>query len=172
MATVNRQFLPRHWILLRCRCCLNCAVVSPTKSQLTFSVANIRHSCSNQPITWLHNCVTIFAIIAVTSKLRAAISRVNDALPLRFYFSSERGESLGTRLSLCGVAIQCMCHCNDNKLSCASDMNIVSTHLKCYIALRLFPALHHSYCCLQYVQVAWRRPGKNHHMMSADCGVI
>jgi len=40
MATVNRQFLPGHWIPLRCRCCSNRAVVSPTKSQLTFSVAN------------------------------------------------------------------------------------------------------------------------------------
>jgi len=41
MATVNRRFLPRHWILLRRRCCSNRAVVSPTKSQLAFSVANI-----------------------------------------------------------------------------------------------------------------------------------
>ena len=55
---VNRQsYLDSYWILLRCCCCLNRAVVSLMKSQLTFSY--LFRTCSNQPITWLHNCESI-----------------------------------------------------------------------------------------------------------------
>ena len=66
-------------------------MVSPTKSQLTFSVSNI--VCSNQPITWLHNCVTTFAIIAVTSSCRDIMCESIPGSPPPFlFFVGARGE--------------------------------------------------------------------------------
>ena len=91
MATVNRRFLTRHWILSR-RCCSNRAVVSPTKLQLTFFSSKYR-SCSNQPITWLHNFVTIFAIIAVMSTCRdITCESIPGSPPPFLFFFGARGE--------------------------------------------------------------------------------
>ena len=89
---VNRQsYLDSYWILLRCCCCLNRAVVSLMKSQLTFSY--LFRTCSNQPITWLHNCVTTTAIIAVTSSCRDITCESIPGSPPPFLFLvGARGE--------------------------------------------------------------------------------
>ena len=86
-----------YWVLLCRRCCLIRAEISQTQSQLTCSSSKYR-SCSSQLITWLHNCVTTFVIIAVTLLCHDIMCESVPDSPPPFYFSSGRGESLGTRL--------------------------------------------------------------------------
>ena len=50
-------------------------------------------SCSSQPITWLHNCVTTFVIIAMTSTCRGiTCESVPGSLPPFIFFVGARGE--------------------------------------------------------------------------------
>ena len=74
-------------------------MVSPAKSQFTFSVANI-------VAVWIslsHGYINASRLLQLLlCHCHAAISCVNryQVLALRFYFSLERGESLGTGLLL------------------------------------------------------------------------
>ena len=59
-------------------------------------------SCLSQPITWLHNCVTTFAIIAVMllcCDIMRIATRLSSSVPVQVYFSLGQGRSLGIRLS-------------------------------------------------------------------------
>ena len=93
MVTLNRQSLT--YTLCTFLLSLH-AEVSTTKFQLTFSVL-----ISNQPITWLHNCVTTFAIIAVMSSCRdITCESIPGSPPPFLFFVGVRGEP-GTRLCHC-----------------------------------------------------------------------
>ena len=93
MATVNRQFLPRH--------CMDTSLPSllfKLCRRLTNEVAahffsSKYRSCLNQPVTWLHNCVTIFACCDIY------VPRYHS--PSVFNFRRSEGRAcMGTRLRL------------------------------------------------------------------------
>ena len=85
MVTVKQSFTHTLGTSLPLLYSLNSAEVSQTKLQLTFSAVLM-----NQPITWLHNCVTTFAVTSSCSDITGEL--IPGSPPTFWYFVGMRGE--------------------------------------------------------------------------------
>ena len=85
MVTVKQSFTHTLGTSLPLLYNLNSAEVSQTKLQLTFSTVPM-----SQPITWLHNCVTTFAVTSLCSDITGEL--IPGSPPPFWYFVGMRGE--------------------------------------------------------------------------------